>query len=428
MNSIFKLAAESEATDVVTATPADGGANADVGKIGTVNELIEAEKAAVDSEVEYDAVRSDIARSLDTAAALEDLAEVVSQIDEIEPVDRALIQTAMNMAAAGTDVDATQIAPGMESFATGALAAESIKDKVKNILSKVKEMISRQAKALKNFLANALKALMTKRARLKSVIEGLKKAGEAKSDKVTFKNGKNVHTSDGKAITSAEEFMRLEQAAFNNLIKAGKAGQDTTAMEKMMAAYISYIAKNGSLDKVIATAFSESQSHINKVGAPLSVQRTVAGSVDKFTMSSGVGPVVAVLKFPHSEPDMLIEEGDISLVEEANTDSVDMNVAPAKALVSGLEAILKLFDAAIGEIKIALARSNSVYDTILDVEHATYIDNGYGYIATKHSQVVGIISDAFGLHMLLNRYLISMTTSVASCAVEFAEKQAAAYK
>lgn len=90
----------------------------------------------------------------EVASGLEDLATIAGQIDEPTPVENALIQTAANMAVAGTDTDADAVIPAIESFKDKKLAVEqltqkvqvareSILDSAKTIYGKIKDLIKK---------------------------------------------------------------------------------------------------------------------------------------------------------------------------------------------------------------------------------------------------------------------------------------------
>ena len=55
--------------------------------------------------------QAEVERSIEVADGLEDVATIAENIDQPSPTDIALIQTAANMAVAGTDGDATVLVP-----------------------------------------------------------------------------------------------------------------------------------------------------------------------------------------------------------------------------------------------------------------------------------------------------------------------------
>lgn len=117
--------------------------------------------------------QTDAERSIEVADGLEDVATIAENIDQPSPTDIALIQTAANMAVAGTDGDATELVPAAESITSGkALAAdlrerigyaqEGIMDSFKAIGEKLGTLGERIAEKLRTFsgrVASMRKAL-----------------------------------------------------------------------------------------------------------------------------------------------------------------------------------------------------------------------------------------------------------------------------
>ena len=117
--------------------------------------------------------QADVERSIEVADGLEDVATIAENIDQPSPTDIALIQTAANMAVAGTDGDATVLVPAAESITSGkALAAdlrerigyahEGIMDAFKGIgekLATLGERIGEKLRSFKGRVANVRKAL-----------------------------------------------------------------------------------------------------------------------------------------------------------------------------------------------------------------------------------------------------------------------------
>jgi len=131
-------------------------------------QVAEGEEAA--SEVTSDL--ADIDQGLDQASALEDLGEISSEIVETTPTEAALIDTAANMAVAGTDVEASEVVPAMESFVGRRVATESIMETARNLRRSIAEFLRKIFEKIRVFyqkyfsqharLANNLKALLKK--------------------------------------------------------------------------------------------------------------------------------------------------------------------------------------------------------------------------------------------------------------------------
>ena len=74
--------------------------------------------------------QADVERSIEVADGLEDVATIAENIDQPSPTDIALIQTAANMAVAGTDGDATELVPAAESITSGKALAADLRERI----------------------------------------------------------------------------------------------------------------------------------------------------------------------------------------------------------------------------------------------------------------------------------------------------------
>lgn len=87
---------------------------------------------------EIDQELSENDRVLDTVTALESLLETAARLPEdLSETEQALIRNSINMAVAGTDIEANQLMPSVESITTRAMAMEGISDTIKNAISSV---------------------------------------------------------------------------------------------------------------------------------------------------------------------------------------------------------------------------------------------------------------------------------------------------
>lgn len=90
-------------------------------------------------ENELSAEFAENGRVEEVADNLTDLASVVSQIEEPTATDVALIQNAANMAVAGTEVDAQDVLPAVESYKDMKIVAEGIGEKASAALASLRE-------------------------------------------------------------------------------------------------------------------------------------------------------------------------------------------------------------------------------------------------------------------------------------------------
>lgn len=102
----------------------------------TPDALITQQDAELSSEIEEEMQEND--RVIDTIPALENLLETVSQMPEdLSETDQAMIRNNINMAVAGTDIQADELTPGLESFTTRTVAMEGIGDTLKAAIASV---------------------------------------------------------------------------------------------------------------------------------------------------------------------------------------------------------------------------------------------------------------------------------------------------
>ncbi|SAK83766.1 hypothetical protein AWB81_04237 [Caballeronia arationis] len=124
-------------------TPAGGAPEADSEAMESMREMLElshameeaafamAEGGETAAEINHDLAESE--RVIQVSDALEDLAFVASTIKTATPAEAALMETAGNLAVAGTDVEPDVIIPAMESYIGTTIATEGIKETAKRI-------------------------------------------------------------------------------------------------------------------------------------------------------------------------------------------------------------------------------------------------------------------------------------------------------
>jgi hypothetical protein len=93
------------------------------------------------AEIQHDLAESE--RVIQVSDALEDLAYVADSIKQATPAEAALMETAGNMAVAGTDVEPDAIVPSMESFIGHRIATEGIKETAQRIWESIVMFIDR---------------------------------------------------------------------------------------------------------------------------------------------------------------------------------------------------------------------------------------------------------------------------------------------
>lgn len=85
----------------------------------------------------------DASRLTQVAERLEDLTEIAGQINEATGTEASLVQVAMEMALAGTDVKLCHVFPSMESFVGGTISMESVGEVISAMWRKVMEIVKK---------------------------------------------------------------------------------------------------------------------------------------------------------------------------------------------------------------------------------------------------------------------------------------------
>lgn len=153
------------------------------------------------------------ARALDVSDNLMDVASIVenSSASEISDTEKQLVAASVNMAVAGTDEDANELAPSMESFQDKVLliselrnkcsiANESIMESIKSVFSKLADFL----KGLFNFAARmeaSLKETKAKVAKLSNL--------ETKEVTVFFRNAPYLIKNAAEYVSGVGEYKAL---------------------------------------------------------------------------------------------------------------------------------------------------------------------------------------------------------------------------
>ena len=149
-------------------------------------------------------------RVVQVADALEDLAVVAGSSDEVSPKEAALIETAGNMAVAGTDVDPEEVVPAMESFKdgdaiSGKLAMEDFKQKARTMWENIKRMLKEIWAKIESFfykIFGTIPRLRKSLEALKAKVEGAQRLSK-KEAKFSVGGSRFMHAG-GKAISNGQ--------------------------------------------------------------------------------------------------------------------------------------------------------------------------------------------------------------------------------
>ena len=233
--------------------------------------------------------QADVERSIEVADGLEDVATIAENIDQPSPTDIALIQTAANMAVAGTDGDATELVPAAESITSGkALAAdlrerigyahEGIMDAFKGIGEKLATLGERIGEKLRSFkvrVANVRKAL-----------------NASEKTKFTVKIGKNdFKVASNVKIGSAADFIKAvnQTMAFQEDLV-----QQATATNQASAAVKTSLLENLKANFTSEGAAIKASKHLSPIVAATAKLTNLKGSVRNTINNDGAVTTVLV--------------------------------------------------------------------------------------------------------------------------------------
>jgi hypothetical protein len=176
-------------------------------------EMLMVDEAAQDeSQVERDLSESE--RVIEVSDALEDVAVVADGIEAATPGEVALIDTASQMAVAGTDIEPEQVVPAMESYMGKRIATETIRETARTIWENIQAFLTKVwNQIVAYFRVGAVVPMVEKRiASLEKKVGELGKLKEG-SGNIKLKSsflavkGKTVSTVGelGKAFTEVEK-------------------------------------------------------------------------------------------------------------------------------------------------------------------------------------------------------------------------------
>lgn len=115
-------------------------------------------------------------RNLEISDALEDLAIIADQIEQASPVEIALIEKVGDMAVAGTDIEAEQVVPSMESFKGKRIAVEGFKDTAATIWKNIQAFLKSIWDKIEKFFYNIFGVIPNVQKRLDQLEEKIQAA------------------------------------------------------------------------------------------------------------------------------------------------------------------------------------------------------------------------------------------------------------
>lgn len=225
-------------------------------------------------------VESDLAdgeRAAEVVAGLENIEMIASDITEATPVDIALINTAADMATAGTGIDGEEILPAMESFTGGRISLEGISDSGRRIWASIQEILKRIWEKIEGFYYKLFGTIPSIRKRLDAL--------EARIDSVRSLNmeTKKFTQSSGLASISVDYSPIKDESG---LLKA--VDELTKTAEFIYKDGVETFAKVGKDVADVISDFSiEKKEELVKKTA--SILATMGGRLTKLPGSSSIG-------------------------------------------------------------------------------------------------------------------------------------------
>lgn len=199
-----------------------------------------AEGAAIDTEL------NEVDRMADMSDALEDLAVVADGIagengdGEATQTEAALMDTVANAAVAGTDVEASEIVPAMESHSgKRRYAAESIRERARAIWEAIKKILKQVWDKITSFIYKIFGTIPTLRRRVEDLKKRVRDNGSRtiEEKKITVTSGISALSANYKTPSNAAELRKnfltllnldkhLYGDAFDSAIKLGETVVD----------------------------------------------------------------------------------------------------------------------------------------------------------------------------------------------------------
>lgn len=175
------------------------------------------EEAVVTSEADQEAheiesALSEADHNLDVSDALEELAVVADRVEETTPEVAQLIDTAAQMAVAGSDITPEEMVPAAESFIGRKYAVESIVERAKTIFESIMAFVR---KLWDHIFAYFRVGVVVPRleAHIKKLEEKLKEADKLKEGATGFKVSTGFLAYEGKIVKDYSELSAAVKAS-----------------------------------------------------------------------------------------------------------------------------------------------------------------------------------------------------------------------
>lgn len=227
--------------------------------------------------VEVETDLADGERATEVVAGLENIEMIASDITEATPVDIALINTAADMATAGTDIQGEEILPAMESYTGGKISLEAIGESASRIWASVQAILKRIWENIESFFYKLFGTIPSIRKRLSDLED---RVGAARSK--TLETKKFTQTTGLVSISVDYTVIKDEAGLLKSL------GELVKTAEFVYKDGVDAFAKVGKDVAAVISDFSieDKEKLVQKAGDILS---TNAARITKVPGSSSIG-------------------------------------------------------------------------------------------------------------------------------------------
>ncbi len=129
---------------------------------------------------------NEVDRIVELSDALEDLAAVADTIEAASPTEIALMETAGDIAVAGTDIEAEEVVPSLESYRGKKIAAESFRQTAGNLWKNIQAFLAKIWEKINQFFYNIFGVIPRVRKRLQGLRSKLEKIQSLSPRGTTF--------------------------------------------------------------------------------------------------------------------------------------------------------------------------------------------------------------------------------------------------
>ncbi len=256
----------------------------------TEQDMADAQAQVMSENLELAGESADISRTLDVVDGITDVATIVSEGDgELSGTELDLVRASMNMAVAGTDTNASDVIPGLESYMTRSQLISAIEEQRFQILEKIMAGVGSLAKKIRNVARTLVDLTKSESVLSKEVSEKLTRLSDTSFDvKVKWQ----LLVSDGaRKSKSEQEVYRTVHDQSNTHLEALKATGE--AITSAVNNYISLISS-----KKTDTGFSRTADDFNHYTSVIAQVYGVSSGSGSYFVYAGTP---AIFKTMHND-------------------------------------------------------------------------------------------------------------------------------